>query len=301
MSSLGRMDQLLDAPLVAALDRLDVISRRILRGNRQGQRRSRQRGQGLEFADFRPYAPGDDLRFVDWNIYGRIERLFLRLFLEEEDLSVMVLVDQSASMGFGTPSKFDVARRIAMAIGFVGLVNHHRVTLAMMQGDGCQRLAGLRGRSKASEAASWLLSRTPSGSLDFQKGCQAAASGRQGRGVAVLLTDALVRDGIESGIQALVSHGWDLFVLQVLAPEEIDPSAHGIVGDLRLVDIEDAHEVEVPISEAMLRERRMKLQDHNASLRRVCTRLGGRFLAVDTTVDVPRLMLDSLRKGGLLQ
>jgi uncharacterized protein (DUF58 family) len=297
----GRVDRLLDPPLVAALDRLDVISRKMLRGTRQGERRSRRRGQGMEFADFRPYAPGDDLRFIDWNIYGRIERLFLRLFLEEEDLSLVVAVDASASMGFGNPGKFEIARRIAMSLAYVGLVTQHRVTLAFMRGSGAERLDGLRGRRKAGEAAGWLLSQAPSGTLDFAAACRAIATGRQGRGVVVIIGDFLVREGLEQGLQSLAGRGWDVFALQVLAPEEIEPGAHGITGDLRLVDVEAGEEVEVTVSEALLRRQRERLQAHNARLRELCTRLGARHLSIDTREDLARLMLESLRRGGLLR
>ena len=301
MSSLGRIDQLLDAPLVAALDRLDVSSRRPLQGTRQGERRSRRRGQGMEFADFRPYAAGDDLRFVDWNIYGRIERLFLRIFLEEEDLSLLVAVDESASMGFGTPTKFDVARRVAMAMAYVGLVNQHRVTLACLRGEHAERLPGLRGRRKASEAANWLLGREPGGALDFAAGCRDLSSGRHGRGVALIVSDFLAEEGVAAGLQAMRLRGWDVFALQVLAPEDVAPGAHGVVGDLRLVDSERGSEVEVTVSEALLREHRRRLEAHNAALREACTRVGARQLTIETTVDLPRLMLESLRRGGLLR
>ena len=301
MSSLGRIDQLLDAPLVAALDRLDVSSRRPLQGTRQGERRSRRRGQGMEFADFRPYTAGDDLRFIDWNIYGRIERLFLRLFLEEEDLSLVVALDESASMGFGTPPKFDIARRVAMGLAYVGLVNQHRVTLSGLRGEGCERLSALRGRRKAAEAANWLLARQPAGALDFEKACRALAAGRQGRGIVVLVGDFLVQEGLERGLRAVVGRGWDVFALQVLAPEEIAPASHGIVGDLRLVDAEHGGETEVTVSEALLREHRRRLEAHNARWRELCTRLGIRQLSIETTVDLPRLMLESLRRGGLLR
>ena len=300
MSSLGRIDQLLDAPLVAALDRLDITSRRPLQGTRQGERRSRRRGQGMEFADFRPYAAGDDLRFVDWNIYGRIERLFLRIFLEEEDLSLMVVVDESASMGFGAPSKFDVARRAAMGLAYVGLVNQHRVTLQSLGPEGGQ-LAGLRGRRKASEAAGWLLGRKAGGSVDFAAACQSAAATRHGRGVAVVISDFLVEHGVDRGLQAFAARGWDVFALQVLAPEEVAPAQHGIVGDLRLVDVEHGGETEVTVSEALLREHRRRLEAHNAQLRDWCARLGVRHACIETTADLPRLMLETLRRGGLLR
>jgi uncharacterized protein (DUF58 family) len=301
MSALGRIDQLLDATLVAALDRLDITSRRPLQGTRQGERRSRRRGQGMEFADFRPYAPGDDLRFVDWNIYGRIERLFLRIFLEEEDLSLVIAVDESASMGFGTPAKFDVARRIAMALAYVGLVNQHRVTLAGLRETRAERLEGLRGRRKAAEAANWLLGRSVQGPLDFAAATRDLATARQGRGVAIVLSDFLCEEGLDRGLHSLRVRGWDTFALQVLAPEDIQPGSHGVVGDLRLVDAETSREVEVTVSEALLREHRRRLESHNAGLRDLCTRLGARQLTIETTADLPRLMLESLRRGGLLR
>jgi uncharacterized protein (DUF58 family) len=297
----GALERLLDPALMQALERLDVGSRRILRGTRQGERRSRRRGQGMEFADFRPYVAGDDLRFIDWNIYGRMERLFLRLFEEEEDLSLVVAVDASASMGFGTPRKFDVARSLAMALGFVGLVQQHRVTLAALHGDTAERLDGLRGRRKASEAASWLLTREAGGPLDFERAARSLASHRVGRGVAVVIGDFLFAQGLQEGMRALAARGWDLFLLQVLAPEELRPGDHGVHGDLRLVDAEGAAEVEVTVSEAVLREHRARLEAHNAAWRELCLRLGVRQMSVETTADLPRLVLEGLRRGGLLR
>jgi len=299
MSEPARVDQLLDAAMVAALDRLDVISRRQLRGTRDGERRSRRRGQGMEFADFRPYSPGDDLRFVDWNIYGRMERLFLRIFLEEEDLSLMVAVDASASMAIG--GKFLIAQRLAMALGYIGLVNQHRVTLAMLKEDSCERLAGLRGRRKAAAAAAWLLQRQAQGGLRFESASRAASQGRQGRGLAIVISDFLMREGMERGLQSWVGRGWDVIALQVLAMEDIAPSTHGITGDLRLIDAEDASETEVTISDALLRDHRDRLQAHNATLRGLCTRRGIRHIAIDTEVDLARLLLETLRHGGILR
>ena len=124
-----RVDDLIDSRLMARLERLDMVSRKIFSGRVQGERRSRRRGMSVEFADFRPYVAGDDLRFVDWNIYGRLDRLFMKIFLEEEDLSLMVAIDTSASMDWGSPNKFEYARRLAMALGYIGLVHHTRVTL----------------------------------------------------------------------------------------------------------------------------------------------------------------------------
>ena len=131
-----RVDDLIGNELMARIGQLDLVSRKIFSGKIQGERRSKRRGQSVEFADFRQYVHGDDLRFIDWNIFGRLDRLFLKIFLEEEDLSLVVAVDASASMDWGDPSKFVFAQRLAMALGYIGLVNHNRVTLAAFGGQG---------------------------------------------------------------------------------------------------------------------------------------------------------------------
>jgi hypothetical protein len=132
-----RLTDLLDPAFMNRLDSLDVLSRKILQGKLQGERRSKRRGQSVEFADYRPYVAGDDLRFVDWNIYGRLEQLFLKLFLEEQDLTVHIVVDGSASMSLGEPSKELFIKKLTAALGYVSLVNNNRVT-RRCDGPACQ-------------------------------------------------------------------------------------------------------------------------------------------------------------------
>ena len=136
-----KLTDLLDPKFMARLDALDVLSRKILQGKLQGERRSKRRGQSVEFADHRPYVVGDDLRFVDWNIYGRLDQLFLKLFLEEQDLTVHILADTSASMGVGEPSKDLFAKRLAAALGYISLVNNNRLTVSLF-GDGVRVAVG---------------------------------------------------------------------------------------------------------------------------------------------------------------
>src|ERR1700709_2427767 len=123
---------LLDPAFMARLGQLDVMSRKVLAGKMKGERRSKRQGQSVEFADFRNYSVGDDLRFIDWNIYARLEKLLLKLFLEEEDLSLYVLLDVSKSCDFGTPNKAIYIKQVAAALGYVGLVNYNRVTITSM-------------------------------------------------------------------------------------------------------------------------------------------------------------------------
>src|SRR5678809_825828 len=123
---------LLDPTFMARLDQLDLMSRKLLAGKMKGERRSKRRGQSVEFADYRNYVVGDDLRFIDWNIYARLDRLFLKLFLEEEDLSLYVLLDVSKSCDYGDPNKAIYLKRVAAALGYIGVVKYHRVPIGAM-------------------------------------------------------------------------------------------------------------------------------------------------------------------------
>src|SRR5947207_1018162 len=139
-------EPLLTSEFLRRLESLELVSKKILAGRMKGDRLSKRKGRGSEFADYRPYAVGDDLRFLDWNLYGRLDRLFLRLFLEEEDLRVHLLIDTSRSMEFGTPTKLRYAKQVAAALGFVGLINLDRVTVSTVGGESSLRSPVYRGR-----------------------------------------------------------------------------------------------------------------------------------------------------------
>src|SRR5437660_8421240 len=137
---------LLGSHFLAKLEQLELVSRKIFLGRMKGERRSKKKGQSVEFADYRNYVVGDDLRFLDWNLYARLDKLFLRLFMEEEDLHFYVLIDNSLSMDFGTPSKLHYAKQIAAALAFIGLVNLDRVVIEAFNDRLTQSLPAVRGR-----------------------------------------------------------------------------------------------------------------------------------------------------------
>lgn len=301
MTRLERLDQMLDAKVMAMLDQLDIVSRKIFSGKIQGERRSRRRGQSVEFADFRPYVHGDDLRFVDWNIYGRLDRLFLKLFLEDEDLSLVVAIDRSGSMACGEPAKFDYARRLAMALGYIGLVNHNRVTLCAFGGsEGLSRSTPMRGRRRTSEMGRWLLGLEAGGDAGFDDAMRAVALSRHGRGVLVVISDFLVPEGTERGLRYVCGRGFDVHAIQLLSPEELEPAQHGVTGDLRLVDIESASETEVTATAAVVRGYRDALDAHVSALREFCVRRGITHTLVPTTMPLDTLLVDYLRRRGLV-
>ena len=299
-----RIDQLLGGGLMSKLERLDIVSRKIFSGKIHGERRSRRRGTSVDFADYRPYSPGDDLRFVDWNIYARLDALFLKLFLEEEDLSLGIAIDTSASMDWGNPNKLTYCRRLAMALGYIGLVNHNRVSLHGFDGRGVDSLRTLRGKRRTREMGSWLLD-LEAGDGDagggFAEAMKTLALSRRGRGVLILLSDFMEPSGIEEGLRFLGGRGDEVICLQVLAPEEVDPAANGLSGDLRLRDVEGHGDVEITVTPALLRAYRQRLDEHCGRLRNNCARRGMRHLAVHTSTDLETVLVESMRQRGLIR
>src|SRR3984885_844634 len=142
---------LLDPAFMARLDQLDLMSRKMLAGKMKGERRSKRRGQSVEFADYRNYVVGDDLRFIDWNIYGRLDRLFFKLFMEEEELSLYFLVDVSKSCDYGNPNKSNYIKQVAAALGYIGLVNYNRVNIVAMSDGVVAETGAMRGRRRVSQ------------------------------------------------------------------------------------------------------------------------------------------------------
>src|SRR5436309_11514612 len=164
---------LLDPQFLARLEQLELVSRKIFTGRMKGERLSKRKGQSVEFADYRNYVVGDDLRFLDWNLYARLDKLFLRLFMEEEDLHFYLLLDNSLSMDFGTPTKLHYARQVAAALGFVGLVNLDRVMVEVFNDRLTQSLPALRGRRSLWRLLEFLTKLEPAGPSDLTRALKA--------------------------------------------------------------------------------------------------------------------------------
>ncbi len=220
---------------LAQIERLSLLSRRTFRGSVKGERRSPRRGHSVEFADYRAYGHGDDLRYVDWNIYGRLDRLHVKLFVDEEDLCLHLLVDASASMGFGAPSKLDYAVRLAAALGFVGLVNHERVGLGILRERVAEGWAPTRGRKQILPMLNFLADLQPAGGTGLDDGLSNYAKRARESGLVVVVSDLLDPTGYERGIRALLERRFDVHVVHLLDPEEMNPS---LGGDMRLIDSE---------------------------------------------------------------
>jgi uncharacterized protein (DUF58 family) len=289
---------LLNPQLLAQLERLELISRKIFRGRMKGERRSKRKGQSVEFADFRNYVPGDDLRFIDWNLYARLEKLFLKLFLEEEDLHVYVLIDASTSMDFGEPTKLTYAKQLAAALGYIGLTRADRVKIESLGTSHRNPGPVLRGKASVWRMVEHLNSIQPGENIPLTQGIRNFCIRNQGKGILVLITDLMDKSGYEQALKLLVAQQMDMYLLHVLSPEELNPD---IKGDLRLVDAEDSDIAEVTVSRPLLDRYKRTLAAFVDGARDYCTRRGMNYLMTSTETPVDKLVGTYLRKRGLVR
>ncbi|HKI35450.1 MAG TPA: DUF58 domain-containing protein [Gemmataceae bacterium] len=290
--------QLLDPEFLARLEQLELVSRKIFLGRMKGERRSKKKGQSVEFADYRNYVVGDDLRFLDWNLYARLDRLFLRLFMEEEDLHFYVLIDNSLSMDFGTPSKLHYAKQVAAALGFIGLVNLDRVMAEAFNDRLTQTLPAIRGRRSLWRLLDFLQKIDPAGPSDLKQALRTFSLKSSGKGIVVLLSDLMDKGGYEDALRYLVARQMDIYVIQILSQEEIEPD---IVGDLTLTDVEDGDVAEITVSGPLLRRYKQNLAAYRAGLHEFCARRGVTYLFTSNQVPFDRLVLTYLRQRGLVR
>src|SRR5206468_1970970 len=289
---------LLDPQFLARLEQLELVSRKIFLGRLKGERRSKRKGQSVEFADYRNYVVGDDLRHLDWNLFARLDRLFIRLFLEEEDLHFYILIDNSLSMDFGAPSKLRYAKQVAAALGFVGLVNMDRVVIEAFNERLTQSMPAARGRRSLWRLMDFLQKIEPAGPSDLRKALRTFSLKCSGKGIVVLLSDLMDKGGYEEALRYLVARQLDIYVIQILSQEEIEPE---IVGDLRLVDVEDEDMAEITVSGPLLKRYKQNLSAFRSAIHNFCTRRGVSYLFTSNQVPFDRLVLTYLRQRGLVK
>lgn len=289
---------LLSPDFLARLQRLELVSRRLFAGRFKGERRTRNRGTSVEFADYRNYVFGDEPRFVDWNTYARLGRLFLKLFVEEEDLSVHFLIDASASMGIGDPQKLRYGVQAAAAMAYVSLLSQDRVSLGAFSTDNIRTMRPRRGRSAAMEIFDFLASLEPAGSTSLEAAARKLAAMGRRSGLVVVVSDFLDRAGYETALGALLHRRCEVVALHVISPEDEAPS---LAGDLRLVDVEEGDAVEITASERLLRHYRTVFADWSAGLQQFCRARGISYIPARTGVPFEDLVLKTLRAAGLMR
>ncbi len=290
---------LLTPELLRRLEQFQLLAARRAKSSAKGERRSKARGQSVEFADYRNYVAGDDLRYLDWNLFGRLDRLFLKLYEEERELPVRIFLDASESMTFGDPRKFDFARQVAAAIGYVALCGFDRVTIVPFPekaADSTARgaLRQVRGRKSSLTYFQNLSALTAGGTANLNEALRRGALEARQAGVAVVLSDFLDPAGYESGLTALVGRGFQVNAVQILSPDELSPSTFG---DLRLVDAETGAMQEVTFGKFRLHAYQQTVQNFCQRLKEFCSSRGVNFFSVSSATSIEQLLLKQLRQS----
>lgn len=289
---------ILEPEFLRKLERLALIARRAQLGGAKGERRSKRKGISIEFADYRDYVQGDEIRHIDWNIFSRLDSLHLKLFREQEDLTLHLLIDASRSMEFGTPPKLRFACKLAAALGYIGLAGYDRVCVEVLTEADPRALAPIRGKASAGKLFGFLESIRAEGPTRLESACRSHVLRIRSPGIMVLISDFFDEDGFEGSLRRLAGSGSDLYAIHVLAPEEVDPD---VSGDLTFLDSETGGAVEVSISRAMLESYHARRESFCESIRRYCTARGIGYFMTPSDAPFEKLTLEILRKGGMIR
>lgn len=296
------MAGLLDPEFLAWLERLRVVAGRAPASTGPGEHRSPGRGRSVEFAEHRDYRPGDDFRQIDWKAYGRLDKLFLKLFVEERERTVSVLLDCSASMAAGGPQtqqgKFDHARRLAAALAYLGLCGLNRVAVGLVS-DRLQRwLPPVRGRNQAVSLFRALEAATPGGGTDLAAALKDFGARNSRPGLVLVVSDFLQPGAGLEGLKFLRYRKNDLLLAQVLDPAELAPEEGG---DLRLVDAETGGARELTLDRRLVEAYRRALQGLCDELDGWARRQGCAYLRTTTDRPLQESVSELLRRGGLIR
>lgn len=297
---------LLDSQSLLRLERMTVMAKNRIRGSTQGRRKSRQTGASLDFADYRLYAPGDDIRQIDWNAYGRSGKPFVKLFHDERELTVRLWVDVSASMntggetagGAGAANKLLHAKKLAACVGYMALAGFDRVGAGVFGDRVAGSLPVMRGKASAQRLFRFLAEAEPGTAGDVRKALTEPGALPRQPGMTWLFSDFLYETGVQETLNMLLAARQEVAVVQVLSPEELHP---GYAGDLRLVDVETGVGKEVAMSAKVLKAYKEALDAYTAGLRGFCHERGVSYALAPTNVPALEWIATTLRQTGVLQ
>ncbi len=290
-----------DEQTLRKINQLTLVASRVRSGAIKGERRSARRGSSVEFADYRNYTAGDDLRRLDWNIYARLEKPFIKLLEEEEDLAVYILIDGSRSMNWGADeqNKFQYALKLAAGIGAIALSSGDLLSVGLLQGG---QVAAEFGPSRGGYALPrlfrFLESLEADGKTNLNISLREYSVKPRRAGLLILISDLLVEDGYETGLRQLLGRGHEAALLHILAPDEIDPQ---LAGDLQLVDIETNTKQEVSIDGGLRNLYRTRVHEWIQSTQADCRKHGIKYLDLVTDKAWDQVLMLEMRKAGVVK
>ena len=292
---------LFDESTLRKLNQLTLVASRVRAGAIKGERRSSRRGSSVEFADYRDYTPGDDLRRLDWNIYARLERPFIKLLEEEEDLAVHILVDGSQSMdwGAGDENKFKYALRLTAGLGSVALSSGDVLSVGLLQhGKISAEFGPTRGQASLTRLFQFLDGLTPGGTTNLNLAAREYSVKPRRTGLVILISDLFASDGYESGLRNLLGRAHEAALIHVLSPDELDPP---LAGDLQLVDIETGLVQDVSVDGGLHDQYRTRARAWIQSVQTDCRKQGIRYLEATTSQPWDQTLLLEMRRAGIVK
>ncbi len=290
-------DDLFDDDFQRKLEYLAIVSRRVFAGRMRAERKTRKSGSGIEFADHRDYVPGDDFRYLDWNVYQRFGRLLLRLFEEEEDLSIYLILDASSSMGFGQNKKIAYGKRLVAALAYIGLANLDRVAIVTTTDRVLNRMPSTRGKQRIFRVFQFLRETHADGTTDLAAALKVFVNQHKRRGIAVLVTDLYDPAGFEHGINTLRYNKFEPFVIHLIDRTDASPPLRG---DVRIYDCETGDERELTVTQKVLDKYREAYEEHLQQVQSFCTRKQVPYVPAEINVPFEEMILRVLRRGGIV-
>lgn len=291
-------DTLLDEEFLRRLERLQLYAQRSVKAGLIGEHKSVRKASSFEFADYRHYVPGDDFRRIDWNAYGRLEQLYLKLTEAKEDVGVHLLLDNSQSMNWGGPSKLHYGKQVLAALGYIALTRFDRIIAASFSDHLHDYLPATSGKAMALSYFDFLNSVTPGGQTDLRRAMHDYCARVQQRGVAVVVSDLLAAEGVREGLEQLVQRGLETTVIHLLDPREIDPD---VAGDVELYDVETGERIELTVGPESIRSYKERLAEWLAETEAFCAKRGVNYLRMDTSWPFEGMVIQYFRQRRLLR
>ncbi len=288
---------LFDSDFLKKLEYLSLVSRRVFRGRLLAQRRTKQLGGGIEFADHREYAAGDDLRYLDWNVYAKFGDLLLKRFQEEEDLHVYILLDASKSMDCGTPNKFDYARRIAAALAYIALADLDRVSIMAYADKPLDVLPLTRGKDRVLSILKFLENtKTAGAATDLATVAKSLVNRAQRTGLVVIISDLYDQAGFRAGVDLLRHRRFEPHVIQIHTVEEANPT---FLGDIELDEVETGQRRKITVTERKLKQYNQLFHEFLTSIETYCKTYS--LSCTRSTTDLPfdELIMRMMRASGI--
>jgi len=290
------MEILKDAAFLKKLESLSLLVRGRYHGHLTGKRVTARSGMSLEFADYKEYYPGDDLRYVDWNLYGRLNKLFIKSFTREEDVPVYIFLDVSHSMEIG--DKLNYAVQLAASLAYIGLKEYNRVGIFPFASEYSIGVPPKSGHKQIFKVFQFLRDVEPRGETSINESLRGFVRTKRENGLAIIISDMLSEDGYNEGLAQLLYHGFEVSILNVLAPEDLNPELNG---ELRLHNIENDDDLVIHIDRATLESYLDALEEYRANLERFCRQKNMRYALISTDQPLERAVFQTLREGALVQ